>query len=150
MFEEKLTVGSKMTWGIWWILMRAGGNLKICTLICYSCRKCVMLKPKTYTTVMYNNTEEWWKNWRGTELRFEIWHEEFGYLWPKTRKSQNLHFNGLLLTKICNVWATYVRRSYAFEASFGGKTTCGFKNDTRNLVNFTGTLKILKICTLRL
>ena len=25
--------------------------------------------------------------------------------WPNTRKSHNLHFNGLLLTKVYNVWA---------------------------------------------
>ena len=42
---------------------------------------------------MCHNTEEWCKIWRGTDLRFEKWHEEFG-------KSQNLHFNGLLLTKV--------------------------------------------------
>ena len=34
-YEDKLTFGSKMTWGIWWILMRAVASLKICTLMCY-------------------------------------------------------------------------------------------------------------------
>ena len=28
----------KMTWGIWWILMRAVASLKICILMCYFCR----------------------------------------------------------------------------------------------------------------
>ena len=28
----------KMTWGIWWILMRAVASLKICTLMCYFCQ----------------------------------------------------------------------------------------------------------------
>ena len=28
----------KMTWRIWWILMRAVASLKICTLICYFCQ----------------------------------------------------------------------------------------------------------------
>ena len=32
----------KMTWGIWWILMRAVESVKICTLMGYFCRKYVM------------------------------------------------------------------------------------------------------------
>ena len=28
----------KMTWGIWWILMRAVTSLEICTLMCYFCQ----------------------------------------------------------------------------------------------------------------
>ena len=34
------------------------------------------------------------------ELCFEKWHYKFDKFWPNTRKSQNLHFNGLLLTKV--------------------------------------------------
>ena len=34
------------------------------------------------------------------------------------------------------------------DANFDGKMTCGFINDMRNLVNFTGGLRNLKICTL--
>ena len=34
----------KMTWGIWWILMRAVASLKICTLMCYFCWKYVWAK----------------------------------------------------------------------------------------------------------
>ena len=40
----------KMTWGIWWTLTRAVESLKICTLMGYFCRKCVMFELK--------NTEE--------------------------------------------------------------------------------------------
>ena len=32
-----------------------------------------------------------------------------------SRKSENLHFNGLLLKKICNVWAKKVQRSCVVE-----------------------------------
>ena len=35
------------------------------------------------------------------------------------------------------------------DAKFEGKMTCGFINDMRNLLNSTGALKNLKICTLR-
>ena len=58
---------------------------------------------------MSHNTEEWCKIWGGTGLCFEIWHEEFGEFWPNTR---NLHFNGLLLTKVYNVWSKTLQRSF--------------------------------------
>ena len=45
-------------------------------------------------------------------------------------KSENLHFDGLLLKKACNVWA----KKYRGVVSW--KITYGLKNDTRNLVNF--------------
>ena len=54
---------------------------------------------------------------------------------------KNLHFNGMLLTKVCNVWAK--RRTeelclmaLKIDAKFEGKLTCAFKNDMRNLANF--------------
>ena len=42
----------KMTWGIWWILMRAVASLKICTLLGYFCRKYVMFELKRYREVV--------------------------------------------------------------------------------------------------
>ena len=68
-----------------------------------------------------------------------------------TWKSQNLHFNGLLLTKVYNVWAKNYRvcNILNIDAQIKGKMTCGFLNDMRNLVNFTGALKTLKIGILR-
>ena len=55
--------------------------------------------------VMCNNTEEWYKVWRGTNLSFGKCHEEFCEFLPNIRKSQNLHFNGLHLIKVYNLWA---------------------------------------------
>ena len=49
---------------------------------------------------------------RGTDLCFVKWHAKCGEFWPITRKSQNFHFNGLLLTKVYNVWAKQVQKSY--------------------------------------
>ena len=43
----------KMTWGIWWSLIRAVERLKICTLMSYFCRKYVTFGLK-------KNTEEMW------------------------------------------------------------------------------------------
>ena len=36
----------------------------------------------------------------------------FGAFWLNTQKSQHLHFNGHLLTKVYNVWAKKVLKSY--------------------------------------
>ena len=33
------------------------------------------------------------------------------------------------------------------DANFKGNMTCGFINDMKNLVHFTGVLKNFKICT---
>ena len=80
-------------------------SLKICTLMGYSSRKYIMFDLKKYSGVMCHNTEEWCKIWRGTDLCFEKWHKKFGEFWPKSQKSQNFHFNGLILTKVYSVWA---------------------------------------------
>ena len=102
----------EITWGIWWILMQAVASLKICTFMCYFFLKNIMFEPKNYRGVMCHNTEEWWKIWGRTDLYFEKWHEDFGEIWPNTQNSQNLHFHELLLTKVYNVWAKNLQRSY--------------------------------------
>ena len=130
----------KTTWRIWWILMWAVASLKVWILMCYFCQKCIMFEPKKYRWVMCHNTEKWWKIWGGTVLCSEKWHEEFVEFWPNTRKFQNLHFNGLLLSKVYNVWAKTLHRSYVMtmkgDAIFKEKLIGGLKNDIRNLVNF--------------
>ena len=52
---------------------------------------------------------------RWIDLCFENWYEEFGKLWPDTGKSQNLHFNGLLLTEVYN--AKKVKRAKKVQRS---------------------------------
>ena len=128
-----------MAWRIWWILMRAVASLEMCTLMCYFCRKYIMFEPKKYRGVMCHNTEEWCKIWGGTDLCFEKWHEEFCKFWTKTQKSQNIHFNGLLLTKVYNVWAKTEELcviALKCDVIFKEKLIGGLKNDIRDLVNF--------------
>ena len=53
----------------------------------------------------------------------------------------NLHFNGLLLNKVYNVWAKKSIREFCLiaqniDATFEGKLTCVFKKNMRNLANF--------------
>ena len=112
-FKKNWPLFRKMARGIWWMLMRAVASLKICTLMCFSCWKYIMFESKNYRGVMCRNTGEWCKIWRGAELCFKKYDEEFGEFWPNTRKSQNLYFNGILLNKVCHVWVKKVQRSYA-------------------------------------
>ena len=65
-------------------------------------------------------------------------------------KSENLHFNMLLLSKVYYVWAKKSVEELCVitvknNAKFEEKPTCAFKNDVRNLSNFDATLKT---CTL--
>ena len=64
---------------------------------------------------------------------------------------KNLHFNGLLLNKVYNVWAKkrigeFCLMTLNIDATFEGELTCAFKNDMRDLTNFHqilfGTVKI--------
>ena len=78
----------KMTWIIWWNLMRAVASLRICTSMWYFCWKYIILEPKNYRRVMCHNSEEWCTIWGRTDLCFERWHEEFGEFWLNTQASK--------------------------------------------------------------
>ena len=60
-----------------------------------------------YRGVIFDGTEYWCKIWRKTDFYFyfEKWHEEFGKFPPEHLKAQNLDFDGILLSKVENVWA---------------------------------------------
>ena len=93
-----------------------------------------------YRGVISNDTEEWWKIWVEIDLSFQNCHKEFDEFWPE-HLVENLHFNGLLLNKVYNVWAKksigeFCLMALNIDATFEGKLTCAFKNDMRNLANF--------------
>ena len=83
------------------MFIRALESLQIGTLMTYFCLKLKMYELKIYRGVICHDNEEWCKNWRGIDLSVQNWHEEFDQFWPEPLKiSKNLHFNGLLLTKV--------------------------------------------------
>ena len=59
-----------------------------------------MHELKIYSGVMCNDTEEWWKIWRRTDLSFQNCHKNLRILTQALYSLKNLHFNGLLLTKV--------------------------------------------------
>ena len=83
-------------------------NLKFVTLMWSFYPKYKMYELKIYRGVMCQDNEEWCKIWKGIELSFQNWHEEFDEFWSEHSSLKNLHFNGLLLNKVYNVWARKV------------------------------------------
>ena len=105
-FEEKLTCGLEND-----IRSRPNfnqSNWKISKLGLYRTffPKKNMYKLKICRGVMSHDNEEWCKIWRGIDLSFQHYHEEFDEFWPELLKVSKIGtFNGLLLNKVYNVWA---------------------------------------------
>ena len=60
-----------------------------------------MYELKFYRRVMCHENEEWCKIWRGIDLSFQNWDEEFDKFWPRAfERLKNWHFNRLFLTKV--------------------------------------------------
>ena len=70
-----------------------------------------MHELKTYIGAMCHDSEEWYKIWRGIDLLFQNWHEEFDEFWSEIR-------------------------ALKIDAKFEEELTCAFKNNMRNLENF--------------
>ena len=75
-------------------------------------RKCMSLKftrvyeLKIYKGVVCYDNEEWRKIWKEIDLSVQNWHKEFDkFLTRALENLKNLHFNGMLLTKVYNSWA---------------------------------------------
>ena len=51
---------------------------------------------------MCNDTEEWWKIWRGIDLLFQNWHNEFDKFWLEHMKVSKIY------TLMCSFWPKYV------------------------------------------
>ena len=55
---------------------------------------------------MFDGTEYWCNIWRKTDLCFQKWHVEFSKFSPEhVWKSKNWNFDGILLSKVENLWA---------------------------------------------
>ena len=67
---------------------------------------------KKYRRVMSHDTEEWCKVWRKTDSCFQKSNEEFSEFFASSGKSENLHFDLLLLSITYKVSAKKVQKSY--------------------------------------
>ena len=103
---------------------------------------------------MCHDNEEWCKMWRGIDLSFRNWHEEFDEVWPEHLKVSKIFI------LMCSFWAKYkwfelkkYRRAIFHETEEGYKIWRGinlsFKNWHKEFVKFWPEYsKISKIFTL--
>ena len=102
----------KLASGIWQNLTRALKSLKNVILMGSFWAKYILIELKKYREIIFHETEERYKIWRGIDLSFQNWHKEFDKIWPGTPQSlKNFHFNELLLSKVYIVWAKKVQRN---------------------------------------
>ena len=111
-FEEKLTLGSKNNIRNLMNYNASSGrseNLHFDVLLLSIAYKVSAKKvQKNYLSWHWKKIQTLKKNW------LFIWKMTWGIWWTLTwavEKSENLHFDGLLLWKVCNVWAKKIQRS---------------------------------------
>ena len=77
-WKENWLIVSKLTRGIWQILTGVLKNLKYLPFNGLFLIKVYHVRSKKCSEVMFDDTEDWCKIWRNTDLCFQKWHEEFG------------------------------------------------------------------------
>ena len=55
-------------------------------LMCFLWGKYILFELKKYRGVIFHETEEGYKIWRGIDLSFQNWHKEFDKFWPQHLK----------------------------------------------------------------
>ena len=129
---------SKLTWGI---LTRVLESLQNFYFNGSLWSKVYIVWTKKYRGVIFHETEEECKIWRGIDLSFPDWHKEFDKFWPDHTKVSKI------FTLIVSFWAKYIlfelksAEELSFmklkrDVKFGKESTCRFKIDIRNLTNF--------------
>ena len=101
-FEEKLTCGFENR-------MRNLANFHQNNWKCQNWYFHVTLLSKvenawatTYRGVIINDTKEWWKIWRGTDLSFQNWNKKFDEFWHENLKVS------IIYTLISCFWPKYI------------------------------------------
>ena len=130
-FQQKEPIKVQIWWNFTWAV-----SLKFCTLAGSFYKSHMRFQLRKYRRLISHNIEEWCKVQRKTDIWFQIWHEEFS---PKDSKAQKFYFDRLFLSKVFEVWAKKVQRSYfswhwLVMQNLNKPWTCGFKNNMRILV----------------
>ena len=109
-------VVSKLTWRIWRILTWTLRNLKNLHFngLLLSKGYNVWAK-KRYRRVFLHGPEYWCNIWRKTALCFQKFHEEFSkFSAQHVQKSKNRDFDGILLSKVENLWAQNLQGKFVW------------------------------------
>ena len=75
---------------------------KIFTLMGSFWTKYILFGLKKYRGVIFHDTEEWYKIWKGINLSFQNWHEEFDKFWPEHSKVSKI------FTLMGSFWTKYI------------------------------------------
>ena len=84
--ERNRLVVSKLAKGIWQILTWALKVLKIFTLMDRYWAKYILFELKKCRGIVFHETDEGYKIWRGIDLSFQNWHKKFDKFWPEHSK----------------------------------------------------------------
>ena len=115
--------------------------------------KYILFELKKYREIIFHETEEGYKTWRGINLPFQNWHKKFDKFWSE-------HFKSLkMFVVIGSLWPKIYCLSYKGTdelsfmtlrgyANFEEKLTGGLKKDMRIWQIFTRALESVKIGTL--
>ena len=77
-------------------------SLKIFFLMGSLWAKYILIELKKYRGVIFHETEEGYKIWRGIDLSFQNWHKEFDKFWPEHLKVSKM------FTLMGSFWAKYI------------------------------------------
>ena len=100
-FQQKEPIKVQVWWNFTWLVK----SLKFCTLMGSFYKNHIKFQLKKYKRIISHDTEKGSKLWRKTGTRNLV---NFN---ASSGKSENLHFDGLLLSKVCNVWAKKIQKS---------------------------------------
>ena len=99
-FGGELTCRFKIDMRNWQFWLEQLKISKIFTLMCSFRAKYILVELKKYRGVIFHDIEEWYKMWRGIDLSFQNWHEEFDRFWPEHLKvSKSFTLMGSFWTK---------------------------------------------------
>ena len=107
---------------------------KICNLMGCFWPKYLMLQIRKYRAVMFDSTQDWWKNlkkkWFVVSKTTKIW---WILMWA-LKNLKNLHFDWFFLVIFGLKKLSFM--TLESDAKFEEKLTCGLENNMRNLANF--------------
>ena len=75
---------------------------KTLILMCSFWEKYILFEPKKYSEVIFHETEEGYKIWRGIDSSFQNWHKKFDKFWPERSKVRKV------FTLMSSLWAKYI------------------------------------------
>ena len=100
----------KMASGIGWTIIRALKYLKVCTLMGSFCPKNVMFQLENFSWIMCHDTEGWCKGKLTHGLKNDI--RNLINFHVSSRKSENLHFDWIFLSKAYNDLDEKIQKIY--------------------------------------